>query len=378
VIIGAGGIGRGVVAPRVAAAGMAPVLVDVDAGLLLALDAAGSYHVRLVSRLMREDIRVDGYRTVALGDKEALSEAVAGCALISVSVGVAHLDAVARQLAPALARRSEPVNVLLCENASDAAVRLAAALLRYGVDGGKVACVATSVEAMRRRVEGSLDIIGEPRQPVFVARHDWRGAELELPEFVFVDDLAALYARKLYTNNAGHAVLSYVGWRFGLESIATAASDPRVVPFLDDLLKVAVPALVHAYCLDEGALAEHVVDLVGTRFRNPELDDSTLRVGRDVVRKLSRKERLVGLMRLAEAAGLPTLPITRVIGAALHFAPPGQAEDGFAHIVRQLSVEAMLPIITGVLPGEQAFGEVVDAYAAWADPVHAVRTMHGA
>ena len=67
------------------------------------------------------------------------------------------------------------------------------------------------------------------------------------------------------------------------------------------------------------ALEEHVDDLL-TRFANPALNDTVFRVGRDLRRKLSREDRVVGAMRMLARHGLACDCVAAVYRAALAFA----------------------------------------------------------
>jgi mannitol-1-phosphate 5-dehydrogenase len=70
------------------------------------------------------------------------------------------------------------------------------------------------------------------------------------------------------------------------------------------------------YSLQE--LMDHIEDLL-RRFKNQALGDTVFRVGRDLPRKLSRDDRLVGAMLLCARRGLPFAGIAEVYRAALGF-----------------------------------------------------------
>jgi mannitol-1-phosphate 5-dehydrogenase len=66
-------------------------------------------------------------------------------------------------------------------------------------------------------------------------------------------------------------------------------------------------------------LLDHREDLL-FRFKNSALGDTVHRVGRDLCRKLSRDDRLVGAMLLCAKHNLPFDAIATVYQAALNFA----------------------------------------------------------
>jgi mannitol-1-phosphate 5-dehydrogenase len=70
-------------------------------------------------------------------------------------------------------------------------------------------------------------------------------------------------------------------------------------------------------------LAEHIEDLLG-RFKNRALGDTVYRVGRDLPRKLSRDDRVIGAMLLCVKQNVPFPGIAAVYAAALDFAAPDE------------------------------------------------------
>jgi mannitol-1-phosphate 5-dehydrogenase len=79
-------------------------------------------------------------------------------------------------------------------------------------------------------------------------------------------------------------------------------------------------ALQAAYPNDFTAatLSEHIADLL-QRFRNRALGDTVFRVGRDLLRKLSREDRVIGAMLFDLAHGVDCPATARVAAAALEF-----------------------------------------------------------
>jgi mannitol-1-phosphate 5-dehydrogenase len=113
--------------------------------------------------------------------------------------------------------------------------------------------------------------------------------------------MKAYVDRKLFVHNLGHAVAAYVGYLKGPQMIyiweAVARDDVRTAVFC--AMGESAKALEWEYPgeFTPSDLGEHIADLV-RRFGNKALGDTIYRVGRDLPRKLSPEDRLIGALRL--------------------------------------------------------------------------------
>ncbi|UCF00249.1 MAG: hypothetical protein JSV82_04035 [Planctomycetota bacterium] len=138
--------------------------------------------------------------------------------------------------------------------------------------------------------------------------------------FVEKEDLLPFEEAKLYGHNAIHALLAYLGLAKGYKKITELKDD-------GDLMKIALraflnesgAALVRKYSgLGDELFTElgykyYAEDLL-ERMTNPYLGDTTIRAGRDIVRKLDCNDRIFGTMTLALDYGIE--PVNTAIGAA--------------------------------------------------------------
>ena len=178
IIFGAGNIGRGLVAQLVSAAGMRPVMVEADVQLARRLREAGSYDVILTGRT-EETHRITGYEVLTTDQRDRIDGAVAGAQFAATAVGGAHLEEVARTLAPALEKRATPLSILVCENRPGAEKILADSLVASGYKDAGSSCVKCSVERIVHGVEGSLALLGEGEQTLCADRKTWAGPIIE-------------------------------------------------------------------------------------------------------------------------------------------------------------------------------------------------------
>lgn len=319
-VFGAGCIGRGLLGELAARSGIPLVFVESDTAFAGALADAGSYTVRLVGRA-ETTTTVSRYRVLTPSEPDAIARELAGCRFAATAVGGRNLRAVARLLAPALAHRTSPLTLLTCENWPHADSELWQLLAGLGVTPDRVTCAPCSVERMVQRLPGTLDLIGESVETAYTP------ARVELPGLHHCDSFDAIYARKLYTNNAGHALLAYEGHLDGCETLCQALEIPVIRTHLTELLDASSRMLAAEYGLPLDELRAHAETLANRRFANQALADRIDRVARQPLRKLGPDERLVGLLRKLQRHDLPIKPVCRVIAAACFYFDPSDPES---------------------------------------------------
>lgn len=99
------------------------------------------------------------------------------------------------------------------------------------------------------------------------------------------------------------------------------------------------------------------------RFKNPHIHDEVTRVGREPLRKLGPKERLIGPARMARDLGLPVDALLRGAAAALHFrSNDPQAQELPAMLTRD-GLAATITAATGVPEDDAMHAEIVRQHA---------------
>jgi len=370
VIFGAGAVGRGFIAGLLAASGLTPVFVETDVQLARRLSEIDGYIVH-VTGVEKRECHVSGYEVLTPEQDREISKALANCLFMATAVGGRNLETVARIVASGLAgaskRRVGPLNILLCENWPDAEKVLAGALLKAGCDEDSFACVRCSVERMVRGAENELDLIAEGGQTFYVDRRTWEGEQggvvCGIDGLTFTDNIEAIYARKLFTSNAGGAALAYFGFLSNCHFLYEALEIPEIRKNLTELLDVAKKCLIESFGLDEAGLERHLDELMNRRFPSRELADTVQRVARNPLRKLGLQERLAGLVHLLRRHALSTEPVSRVIGSALHYRDPADVESlELGRIIAQKGIGAILEDVCGFERRERCFEECLEFY----------------
>ncbi len=96
------------------------------------------------------------------------------------------------------------------------------------------------------------------------------------------------------------------------------------------------------------------------RFANPYLPDTTLRVGRAPLRKLSRNDRFISPAAQLAERGLDRSALIEAIGAGLRFDPPDDPEAvELQQLLRSASADEVTRKVTGLSPDHPLYADVV-------------------
>jgi len=378
VIFGAGNVGRGFLGQLLSESGYRVLFVDVYEPLVRALAERGSYTLQLVTDSKVEELEISGVSAVSSFDREAVAQAVAECDIAATAVGVGALPKLAPTVAAGLEQRRlagrGPLNLIICENLRNAPDLFAEMLRPHLSKEGRAflqeqvglvdAVIGRMVPLIPKEIsEQDLSLImAEPYKVLPVNRDRFRG---EIPDVVGMearDNFAAYVDQKLFTHNAGHAMIAYLGYLNGYEYGYQALNDPLVRGLTEQAMEESSDALVRRHGINPAEQYAHVQDLL-VRFRNHRLGDTIFRLGRDPIRKLGPEDRLAGAARLVvETGGRPTA-LAWGIAAGLLFDP---AEDESARrlqsLLRERPIEVVLQQVSGIEPGSQLSDMVIQSY----------------
>ena len=394
---GAGAIGRGFLGQLWTEGGYPVLFVDVNAPLVDALRAGGSYPLRLTGGAGGREI--GPVSACLVSDMETATAALARCVFACSAVGAAQFPALAPLIAQGIVRRarigvsrrsqSEPLNIVCCENQKNAAQMLQAETEKHLPPGDVRVrdyfekCVGFVDASVGRMVppptpellrEDPLLLLAEPYAELPIDGAAWEGSVPPIPGLLPKNNFAGYVARKLFTHNGGHALLAYEGFLREHDFIWQCIEDVELVSDLRGFWEETGTALCQAFGFDAAEQKAHENDLL-TRFANRELGDTVLRVGRDPVRKLREGDRLVGAARLCEANGVVPVYAARAIAAALRFAPRESAGDPSAQTVQNVvkgagGVQQAMTQFAGAAPDDSLVRRVEAAFSAAQNPAN--------
>jgi len=303
-VIGAGAVGRGFVAPLLAAHGAAVDFVDTNPALLASLSARNSYLTAVAGPRGHVLIRVRYGRASA---PEALTD-VAQYDAVFVSTGARQFSASAPLLREARA-------VFVLENLRTAALQLRAATGTARIWFGIPEAVVSNTAPPALLERDALCVVAEPGDLILE-----RGGEpLGLDTGVIWADASELerrWACKFFIHNASHAVAAFLGSLADYHLVHDAMADPRIAPVVESTIRSVTRALVDLGRVD-APFAVSYMERELQRFRNPLLHDQISRVARDPLRKLGAEDRLMQALELVLAAGHDPHAIMTGIAAGL-------------------------------------------------------------
>lgn len=337
VLFGAGNIGRSFIGQLFSKGAYEVVFIDIDTRILDALNKNGGYDVVIKENNADDEIiHVENIRAVDARDTDRVSQEIETASLIATAVGKGALGAVSAAIADGISRRINlhlpPIDILLAENVRGVASwmknELTTILGKGVVISDYVGFVETSIGKMvpimsdRDRGEDPVQVFAERYNTLIVDAHGFKGTMPRIEGIEGVPNITAYVDRKLFIHNLGHASAAYVGNRMSPDStyLYQVLADADVFRITKSAMLESADALAAEYPAEFRSedLYKHVEDLL-IRFKNRALKDTVFRVGRDVPRKLSREDRLIGAMLLAAEHRLPFGSIAQAAACAFSF-----------------------------------------------------------
>lgn len=335
---GAGNIGRGFIGQLLFQSGYEVVFIDVNTRLVDKLNADKSYPIKFATDKRYYDIIIENVRAVNGLDLDSTAREISDADIMATAVGVKVLPAIAKPIAEGLRKRWEnknlkPLNIIICENLIDANHYLKR-LVKKELGNAQTGCLdalAGFVEASVGRMvpvmtpqlrEGNiLRVCVEEYSELPVDRDGFRGEIPDIKNMIPFSPFEYYIRRKLFIHNMGHAITAYLGYIKCYEYIWEAIGDEDIGRISRAAMLESARALSIEYGIELKLIEEYVEDLVG-RFANRRLGDTVERVGRDIQRKLSPNDRLIGAFNLCIKNRIKPQNICVGLAAALQFKDP--------------------------------------------------------
>lgn len=302
---GAGNIGRGFIGGLLSMSGYQVVFADINKEVIGALAEKKAYDIVVVDEQVERQ-KISNVSGLLVSDS-ALIDAAETAEIITTAVGPVALTKIASTVASMIKRRKEknitsPLSVIACENMLGGSTVLQEAVMPWLGSDEKSFCeefVGFPNSVVDRIVppgtaEGDdiLAVRVEPFYEWIVDQTGFKGGVPEIGGMTLTDNLPAYVERKLLTLNTGHAVTAYLGKAFGFSTIRESISDEKINEHVRGAMLESGAALVAKHGFNDEEHKKYI-DKIIKRFKNPYLDDSVDRVGREPLRKLSKDDRLV-------------------------------------------------------------------------------------
>ena len=208
-----------------------------------------------------------------------------------------------------------------------------------------------------------LDVNVEPYYEWAIEDSAFEGKNPEIGGATFVPSLAPFIERKLFTVNTGHAATAYFGTQAGIEKISDVLADEALKAKVYAVLQETKSLLVAKYGF-EPEVQEAYVQKILKRFANKDLPDTTTRVGRSPLRKLSRHERFVGPAAELAERGMGSEALQGAMLGAMLFDVESDPESvKVGEILANNTPEQAVVEFTGLDASHPLFAQLVEVAA---------------
>lgn len=369
---GAGNIGRGFIGGLLSQSGYHVVFADVNEEILNAINTDKKYSIFIKDVDCSEEV-ITNISAVSSISEDILDE-IEKAEIITTAVGPLILARIAPTLAKGIMRRmdnnvSTNLNIIACENAVCASDLLREEVLKH-LDGKYIGYLEEYVGFPNSSVdrivppcknENLLDVTVESFYEWNVEKEGFKGEVPQIEGMNLVGNLMAYVERKLFTLNTGHAITAYLGYLNGYKTVDESIQDEKILNIVKNAMRESGQGLAKKHNLD---LEKHYIyiDKIINRFRNPHLNDDVMRVGREPLRKLSSKDRLINPLFTAKSYGIDVDNLIVGVSAALHY---NNEEDSqsveLQGYIKELGLKGALTKVSGI-KDEEILSKIEETY----------------
>jgi mannitol-1-phosphate 5-dehydrogenase len=368
---GAGNIGRGFIGALFSQSGYHVTFVDIADQIISKLNEEKQYRVNLATDA-HESMTIDNVSGLNnLTQENEVIEAIKNATYLTTAIGPNILPRIAPLMAKGLAERvksnSEKIYVIACENQISATELLKGYILESMDEEtkakleGQVYFFNSAVDRIVpiQNNQGSLDVLVEPY-------YEWVVETTEtippVEGMKIVPDLAPFIERKLFTVNTGHAVIAYLGYLEGKETIDQTLEEKEIVNQVQATLGETGAYLIKEYGLNPDEHQQYINKIIN-RFKNAYLNDGVTRVGRSPLRKLGPNDRLVRPAVQAQKADLSYTNLAKAIASVLLFDFKGDEEAvKLQDMIKEKGVRGTLSEVSGLDENSEITNEIVRHY----------------
>jgi mannitol-1-phosphate 5-dehydrogenase len=278
-----------------------------------------------------------------------------------------NLEDLAKDLAAGLEKRwmanpDPALNMITCENFTDAAAFLKKKVLSYLEDAArewlekKVGFSESMVLRTCLGPDQNQDPLAIRAQNFFKLPCDREAIKGEIPDIHGLRPLVKFrnqLRRKIYTYNCINAVITYLAAEKGYHYLWEGGTDPEITTVARQAAVESSDAQIAEYGFNRKEQYEWV-EAALYKFADQHLPDPISRNGADPVRKLQRDDRLVGPALLAMKHNIHPEGLIKGIFAAFKFNDKNR-NIKISDQISEEGIEAVLQRVCGLSPGEALY-----------------------
>lgn len=372
---GAGNIGRGFIGELLHNSGFEITFIEVDKHTVDYINKNHNYDVYIINDNYRKEVIDKVCALSPITDEDKAIDAIVKADIITTSVCVDNLPKIAGTLAKGLKQRiaenAGKVNILSCENAFYATDMLKKALMECKTPLSEEAldsigcfpnvavdriALSTEQDGIRiPQIETSFELVIEKNKLKDPASEPIKDAE-------YAENLGMYLERKLYVFNCGHAATAYLGYHKNLPTIYDVLNDKAIYDDVVSTMRESALMMTKKFPFTMEEL-ETFIQKILKRISLKDLHDEVVRVGRSPIRKLGRKDRLIGPAVLAQEYGLANDHLAKAIAAGYLFdyAEDEQAAEIQAFI-KDNGIEKAIEKYSELTPDNPLFNKIIYNY----------------
>ncbi|MED0702628.1 mannitol-1-phosphate 5-dehydrogenase [Aeribacillus composti] len=336
---GAGNIGKGLIGYLLNKTGYEVCFVDINQKTVDKFNNYNSYQVEIIddNHTIETISPVSALNSVT--QEEEVINAIVNADLITTSVGINNIPKIANILSQGLLKRAKEnkkkIDIIANENAINASSSLKREIKRY-VSNKEMENICTFVGfpnsaidrlALSKHSEGGESVLVEPFYEWIINKSEIVNADSPIiKNAIYVEDLQPYIERKLYLVNMGHAATAYIGFLAGESTIQSALRNAKIEHLVRETLNEASQYILRKFNMDPKDMSDFIERII-KRFKNKNISDSILRVGRSPIRKLGYNERLIKPTRELFDLGLSIEYLSVAVAAAFLFDNPDDEES---------------------------------------------------
>ena len=333
IVFGAGQIGRGFIGELCYDSNYFIIFVDIDEKLVELLNKEKRYTINLLGEKKEEKI-IENFLAIPLKNENEIIEEITETDIIFTSVGAKNLFTLSEIIAKGIKEkfRKNPnfLNIVICENLLNAGEKFKNEILKvaqFSIEeeiyfNEKIGFVETVISRMtsplteEEKKQNPLCVKVEPYKILPVDKNGFKGNIPQICGFFPVNNLKQYEELKLFGHNLSHVCLAYYGYLKNYNYIWECIEDEEIFKILKEVQTEIKKALIKKYNFNKDELETYFNDL-NKRFDNKLLNDTVFRVGREVLRKIGKNERIVGAINLCLENKIFPEKICFVLSAAL-------------------------------------------------------------
>ncbi|SFJ71684.1 mannitol-1-phosphate 5-dehydrogenase [Thermoflavimicrobium dichotomicum] len=336
---GAGNIGKGFIGYLLNKTGYEVCFVDINQQMVDSYNNNNSYKVEILDDSHTVETIAPVSALNSATQEEEVINAIVNADLITTSVGVNNLSQIASIISKGLLKRAKinkkKIDIIANENAINASSTLKQEIERHVSSSemneicsfvGFPNSVIDRLALSKKSEEGEIALV-EPYYEWIINKLEM--VNLDLPfikNAIYVEDLKPYIERKLYIVNMGHATTAYIGFLAGECTIQSSLEKPEIENFVRGTLKEVSQYFIQKFNTKSEDMSDFIEKTL-KRFKNKNINDDVLRVGRSPIRKLGYDERLIKPTRELFDLGLSIEHVTVAVAAAFLFDNPHDEES---------------------------------------------------